>query len=205
MYYIKIYAIKFKGDVVYVGQTKASIDARFFKHLNNATGGLGASRVPKLYKHIRENDKSHYTFELLEITDEANKNIREKYWITFYDTKTKCNTSAGGISAQGPDHYLYGKKGGCPAAIEASVKARLGKALSKKTRERMRRAHAERDRVDIKAVRCRETNMTWNSVSDCARHFNATRAAISYRIRAKEITKSKHKKLGTFTFDYVAG
>lgn len=102
----KIYAIKHLGEVIYIGQTGDSVDARFWKHMHCAVNDYVGSRIPKLHAHIRENKAKNYTFEMLEVVESgASRSDRERYWISFYGTQDKCNTTAGGISPGGREHY----------------------------------------------------------------------------------------------------
>lgn len=105
MKYFKIYAIKFHGEVIYVGQTGDSVDARFWKHMHCAVNGYGGSRIPKLQRHIRKHRAVGYTFEMLEIVSKEKRQERERAWIKKHDTQNKCNTTAGGITAHGIEHY----------------------------------------------------------------------------------------------------
>lgn len=206
MKYQKIYAIKFRGEVVYVGQTGDSIDARFFKHIRNGYGNYdGGSRVPKLYDHMKKNQPSDYTFELLEIVREEEKHLREQFWIEHYKTRSKCNTTSGGIAAQGPDHYLYGVKGGCEAAVKASVSARLGKPLSAEHKRKKSETY-KRNRAShkhIRKIRCKQTGRKWETLSDCAAHFGVSLHAITNRIDKEAPERVRNKTLGKFTFEYI--
>jgi len=186
----RIYAIKFKDEMIYVGQTAQSVDQRFFKHLNNARHDYDSARVPKLYAHMRENNFEGYKFELLEVViDKEDVSSREKYWIDFYTTKDKCNTTAGGITSSGPDHYLYGVKDGMKKAREASIAARKGKPLSLEHRIAQSKGHLIRH--DVRPIRCIQTGQVWESIVACADHFTVTGSAIKNRIN-----RDANKKLG---------
>lgn len=113
MRYSKIYAIKFFQKVIYIGQTTDALDSRFWKHIQ-CLKGTGGSRIPKLYEHMAANSKNGelplgydgYSFELIEVVEKTDLYDREKFWISKFRTQEKCNTTAGGVTARGSDHYL---------------------------------------------------------------------------------------------------
>lgn len=193
----RIYAIKFNGEVIYVGQTFQPVDSRYFKHLHNALSESESSRIPKLYAHMRENKCKGYSFELLELVyNKKERNEREKYWILFYQTQDKCNTTAGGITAQGKDHHFYQDKKAMERVWKKSVKARKGKKLSEEHRKKQ--SIGQQKRADVRPLRCIQTGEIWESAYACARHFGVSDGAVRNRLdpnkklRHNVTTKLKH-------------
>jgi hypothetical protein len=146
---VKIYGIKYGGDIIYVGQTCQSIETRFYSHIA-AARGLRNSRAPLLHAHFRENNFTGYTVEILEFCNIAERFNRERHWIDKLDTfnkansqkirKIRCNKTAGGMP-KGPEHYMFGK----PISrhvVEASIAARIGKPLSEEHKAKQRAAAA---------------------------------------------------------------
>lgn len=200
----KIYAIRFLGEVIYVGQTGATIESRFYKHLHSAHRVGDSHRVPKLQAHIRSNRMENYTFELLEIVTKDTRYEREKFWIKYFETQSKCNTTAGGVTATGPDHYLYGTTGTTEKAWRASVAARKGKHLSEAHKASQRAGHARTraNRKDLTPVRCVQTKEEWASLTDCAKAFGVALGTIMNRVGKEAPLRIRNKTLGDLTFEY---
>jgi hypothetical protein len=129
-----IYALRHGRRVIYVGKTSMNLKQRIGKHFQNAVSvnGRSSNLCPKLYAYLRENpDKEQYSVEVLSQCRRDEADEKEIFYIEYYKTKTRgCNVTAGGTSARGSDHYMYGVEGGCPAATAASVAARIGKKLT---------------------------------------------------------------------------
>ena len=203
---ISIYAIRFEGLIVYVGQTKDSPRKRFLKHLSSAR--TGRKNCPKLYDHIRSHNPSQYDFMQIDSCSHEESEEREKKWIKTHNTYHNgegLNCHPGGNQTRGKDHYLYGKK---PAQhiMEASAAARKGKPLSEQHKANQRAGHAA-NRLNskrLKPVKCDQTGEIWDSLSTCAKHFEVEVGSITHRIKYADIKYSRNDgKLGFFTFSYT--
>jgi hypothetical protein len=138
---VRVYAIFHLSRPIYVGQCNSSIKARIYKHWNNAFASYGRNKdlCPKLYEYFRTKpNKEEYKIEVLVLCSKNDACEWERHYIEKFDTKANgCNITAGGKNVRGEEHYLYGVKGGCPAATKASVAARIGKALSAEHRAKI--------------------------------------------------------------------
>lgn len=72
------------NNAVYIGQTTASLQERFYKHCWDALN-RGQTTCP-LHNAISKYGKEHFTIEAIEECDNQLLNEREKYWISQYDT-----------------------------------------------------------------------------------------------------------------------
>ncbi len=92
-----IYIIKnLINDKVYIGQTSRSIEARWNQHKAAALRGENQGII--LYNAIRKYFVENFYLSQLEEVDLNNLNVREKYWIKFYNSQTPngYNIRAGG-------------------------------------------------------------------------------------------------------------
>lgn len=186
----KIYAIKFRGKVIYIGQTTMSVDARFWEHLNRAENGRRG--VPKLYSHMCKNSFRNYTFELLEIPEPGKEEEREIFWISKMRTRdTGCNTTPGGKVARGKDHYMWGRAAH-PQAIAASVAWRKGKPLPQEWRDAISRGNKGKPRNNQRVV-CETTGEEFHSIRDAAKHFGVSMFTMQRIVQGLSEQKSRRK------------
>lgn len=92
------YIYKITNDVnnkVYIGQTKRSLDKRWEEHKKYA---LEEDSQTKFYNAIKEIGVEHFELSLIEQVDSLQeRNEREKYWITFYNSfENGYNSTRGG-------------------------------------------------------------------------------------------------------------
>jgi hypothetical protein len=175
---VTVYGIKFRGRMIYIGITTASVNQRVYKHFSQARKPQARDACPKLYAHIRANpDLSQYSISVLDqCTREEAEGYEQKY-IARYDTlENGFNKTKGGNWAKGSDHYLYGKHVAAHI-VEASVRARLGKRLSEEHKEKLRRAHLGR-KDQSKPIRCLDTDEIFPSIAETARAHNISKTSL---------------------------
>lgn len=154
-----IYGFEFEGKIVYVGSTIRDVRTRICRHYEFARG-FTRNKKPTIFQEFLKEKNPPVNFKILEICDVQKRFERETFFINQFDTivngfnkeisgeaeekKLSAGRPKGCKNPTGKDHYLFGVKGGCPKATEASVKARIGKKLSDETRQKMREGHARR-------------------------------------------------------------
>lgn len=188
----EIYAIKFKGEIVYVGVTKAGVTRRVYNHFRDALSStLNANNCPLLYPHIRENPNyNDYEVDVLEQCKTVEAGDREKYYIAKFSPRL--NATMGGVPC-GPQHYLYGRKVDTHT-YQASVAVRIGKPLSEAHKQKLREVHARRAKRAEYAV-TREDGKIYAAMSLAAIDMGVTKSAIHQAIR-------HGSRCGGFKFKY---
>lgn len=191
----RIYAIRHNGKIIYVGQTRVTVDSRFFEHMRRAISGR--TEVPKLFDYIRKHNAENFTFEMLEMVDNDRRFEREQHWVEFHDTKNNgCNTTKGGATGVGKDHYRYGKKG-MTEAQKASAALRKGKKLSLEHRMAISKGNRGIPRPTLcKAVICTENNTVYPSIREAAKILGLNEKHISRHL----FSGKNAKPVGGYTF-----
>lgn len=69
----------------YIGKAY-NVDKRWIEHVKSAFD-IGAIAHSNFYVHMREHGVENYTFELIEEVKKEDLSKREKFWISYYDTK----------------------------------------------------------------------------------------------------------------------
>ena len=67
----------------YIGQTTRTIEERWSEHLKEARANR--SNHP-IYRAIRKYGSENFTISLIEEVSNDKLDMREKYWIQYYDT-----------------------------------------------------------------------------------------------------------------------
>jgi group I intron endonuclease len=118
----EIYKITNPKNEVYIGQA-TYLERRINDYRNCYESKIG----PKLYKSLKLYGWENHQFEIIEECDDKDLNVREKYWIKFYDS-VKC-----GLNLQ------HGGKGGKPSieTREKISKSMVGQKRSLETRIKM--------------------------------------------------------------------
>lgn len=195
---VHIYGIKFKGRVIYVGNSFSAQD-RWAEHLSKARAGR-FDQCPSLYQHMRENNYAGYTFEVLEVVEDRDRYEKEKEWIARLNTRDDgCNRTRGGISASGPDHYMWGKKAH-PQAIAASVAFRKGKPMPQEWKDAIGRGNKGKKTKGF-AVVCTTTGDKFPSLNAAAKHYGVTMFVIQQIFHGRS-DKTKRKKLKGLDFEF---
>lgn len=93
-----IYIIKNnKNDKVYIGMTTRTIEDRMKEHKKTYNDIKNRSYNFKLYKAMREIGFENFYAEEIEQIEDSRLDIREKYWIDYYDSiYNGYNTALGG-------------------------------------------------------------------------------------------------------------
>lgn len=75
---------------IYVGQTTKSLEQRWYQHIKEANEALDGHRqsFPLFHRMIIKYKEENFVPEIIEECDNSKLNIREKYWISFFDS---CN------------------------------------------------------------------------------------------------------------------
>lgn len=96
----KIYKITNKlNGKIYIGQTLKSLEERFQKHCWGTTEKDKYHMNMAIKKAIRKYGKENFTIELIEEVNQELLDIREIYWISFYDSYNKgYNCTLGGTN-----------------------------------------------------------------------------------------------------------
>lgn len=94
----KIYKITNKlNGKIYIGQTLKSLEERFQKHCWKTTEKDKYHMNMAIKKAIRKYGKENFTIELIEEVNQELLDVREIYWISFYDSYNKgYNCTLGG-------------------------------------------------------------------------------------------------------------
>ena len=94
----KIYKITNKlNGKIYIGQTLKSLEERFQKHCWGTTEKDKYHMNMAIKKAIRKYGKENFTIELIEEVNQELLDVREIYWISFYDSYNKgYNCTLGG-------------------------------------------------------------------------------------------------------------
>lgn len=94
----KIYKITNKlNGKIYIGQTLKSLEERFQKHCRKTTEKDKYHMNMAIKKAIRKYGKENFTIELIEEVNQELLDVREIYWISFYDSYNKgYNCTLGG-------------------------------------------------------------------------------------------------------------
>lgn len=83
------------NDKIYIGQTKRTLETRWEEHQKNA---INPNSHSKLYQAMREIGIKHFTIVLIEeLPTFRERNAREQYWITYYNSfEQGYNSTRGG-------------------------------------------------------------------------------------------------------------
>lgn len=202
-----IYKFTSPSNKVYIGITK-NLKERYYKH---------KCLVDREYKRALYKACRHYGFENMEFkvlevvsanSEDALYNIlneKEQYYIRQYDSfKNGYNCTLGGGGTKGVSgerNSFYGKKHSKKTIALLSEKARrrthtaetkqkiaenTKKALNNISREsKMKMLKAS---MATKQVICLDTNIIYNSVTECAEAYSSTTSEISAVCKGKRIT-----------------
>lgn len=206
----RVYGIVFEGRIIYVGATGQSIKQRKLTH--RWTMQHKPQSCPKLYEFMSKHPFDKFEFVLIE---ECKRDIlyeRESHYITNFNCISNGFNSEpykggahnpvpgkgrekGCLNPSGADHYAYGDSNATRKAVEASVKARIGKPLSEETKQKMREARAK-NTLNAKRVKCVETGEIYASRSLASKAVGVSPTAINSAMR-------KNCKAGGFHWEYV--
>lgn len=105
------YIYKISNDInnlVYIGQTTGSIQARFKQHLYDSKKHINDTH--KFYNAIRTIGADHFKIEIIEECDNDKLDEQERYWINYYDSYNNgYNSKNGGQNSQikvNPDYCI---------------------------------------------------------------------------------------------------
>ena len=91
-----IYKIQNKiNNKIYIGQTVKPVEKRFNQHKNNYNKPYFSQLA--LYKAFNKYGLENFTFEEIEEVENSELDVREKYWINYYDSYNNgYNSTLGG-------------------------------------------------------------------------------------------------------------
>ncbi len=193
---VQVYAIRHEGIIIYIGNTGTPIEKRFQDHIYRAR--INSHRhCRKLNDHMRTNNYTGYSYEWLENTTEDLRYEREKYWIKKFNTRENgCNSTLGGISAVGEDHYMWGREHK-PETKEKIRIAHTGRPLKEAHKEAIRKANLNIDRTSVShRVKCITTGQEFKSIVECADHYKVTMFTIQMILRGKSNPDKRRKLKG---------
>lgn len=72
------------NDRIYIGQTIQDVKERFYQHC--ATKTSSAVLNMPIHKAILKYGKTNFSLEILEIVEQSHLDVREQYWIDYYDS-----------------------------------------------------------------------------------------------------------------------
>jgi len=187
----KVYAIKHRGEIIYVGQTSHAAESRFWEHISRAKSGRNS--CPKLYDHMKKHVFTGYTLEILEFVHEEHQpDEREQFWIAKLKSQDQCNTTPGGKVARGKDHYMWGKKAR-PETVAASIAAHTGKPLSQEWKDAISRGNKGKKRPDGFPVICTTTGEEFHSILAASKAYNVTMFTMQQIVYGRSDPKLRRK------------
>lgn len=165
----------------YIGQTSRSIKIRLYHHIYDAHNWEKRQKVADLpvYRWIRKHGSENLVCTVLEtVSDSEHLDLRESYWIAYYETFSKgLNLTEGG-----------GGLRGWVASPETRLKMSLsgrGKVITAETRRKMRQSSSGdlSNRATLTESQVLEIKRRmWNgeSVTDLARDFHRNKSLMSH-------------------------
>jgi hypothetical protein len=166
----KIYACELDGEVIYVGKTGRTFEARIRDHRTNP--------FAPVYRRLQESKGAVSHWKILEFCAAEEVLAREQYWIDHYKkiSSRMVNTDDATIhgrpkecsNPRGEAHYAYKNPAAVEKAVRASAKARKGKPLSEEVKENMRKAHSSRIKKDAKPVMNVKTKKVYSSAREAS-------------------------------------
>lgn len=209
-----IYFVSINNEIVYIGQTKLSLDVRRKQHEYNAKRDKGYVIGAGIRKHGAE----AFTWVIHSIHfNQVDLDAAEKHYIAKY--KPKYNINLGGEARgvrknKGTKAWNKGVKGQIAwnkglkeirpeviAKIKASAKNRdsSNRKITDSQREAMVKGRREKYKKTQRLFICVETQKSYNLVVDAARDLNIDPGGIYAVLNPK----NKMKSYKGFTFNYV--
>ena len=173
------------NNKVYIGQTIRPIEDRFQRHINDATNHILDTHFARA---IRKYGKEHFYIEIIDTAnDQEELNLKEQYWIRYYDS---INNGYNETDA------LY-KCGGNTYKSKSSEEMIL-------IGQKIRATKLRENNPNAKSVKCRNVDtkeeLFFNTVADCQEYFSeATHRFITTRVLHQ--TQSLYK--GIWEIAYV--
>lgn len=169
-----VYKISSPTGRVYIGQTN-SLSRRIVEH-----NYMSKNSTLKLSNSIRKYGISKHIIEPIFISEcEYEKDMMEAFYISYYDSVKK---GMNNLNLPGVRHAFKGKKHTKENILK--IKNRMSGFTPIKAIEKR-----------MKSVYCLDNNMTFNSLSECARHFNVSQAYISSMLNGSRNNKLNIKLL----------
>ena len=165
------------NNKVYIGQTIRPIEDRFQRHLNDATNNILDTHFARA---IRKHGKENFWIEEIDrANNQEELNLKEQYWIRFYDS---VNTGYNETDA------LYKCGGNTYQSKSQEEMLLIGQKISK--------TKLKEHNPNSKSVKCRNVDtkeeLFFDSMIDCRDYFNEkTHRFITTRVLYQ--TKSLYK------------
>jgi group I intron endonuclease len=206
----KIYSDK--TNLVYIGQTKRTLERRFYEHLKRSEENTNNR---KLYNAFQEYGTESFHIKLIETCNIKDLDEREKFWISYYDSYNNgLNATTGGASRPKYNHeeiaerlkqYPYPTK----IANEFNCSPDIVREIAQKENITVKNTGNEIFLKKIKAVNqySKEGKFikTFNSIADAARYLIDAGYAHSNKsnasgVRNKIVLVAKNKRKTAYGF-----
>jgi group I intron endonuclease len=198
---IGIYKITNPKGKIYIGQS-INTDRRFNEYLK-----LQCSDSTKLYNSLKKYSWDKHHKEVIEECSVELLNEREEYYILFYNShidglNIKLGSKPSWTGKKRPEHSEWLKKNGSGLSYERTEEHKnhiktlmTGKKFSKETCEKISQ---NKKGKRLKKVICNETNIIYNSLTECSEKTGISIGCICSFLKGKY----PYPKLRGFTFSY---
>ena len=174
-----------KNNKVYIGQTIRPIEDRFQRHMNDATNNILDTHFARA---IRKYGKENFWIEEIDrANNQEELNLKEQYWIRFYDSVNTGYNETDALYKCGGNTYISKTE-------EEMYEIRHKIALSK-----LKDNNPQSKKVKCKNIKTKE-ELFFNSMVECKEFFQEnTHRFITTRVT--HLTKSLYK--GEWAIAYI--